>query len=70
MKSVQPFGKFGKSESKLSLFELIRQDKDGVFKGNILIQRLKNGEPLYTSLTHKVDILNPQEIIDNIEQYF
>lgn len=66
MKSVQPFSKFGKSESKLSLFELIRQDKDGVFKGNILIQRLKNGEPLYTSLTHKVDILNPQEIIDNI----
>lgn len=66
MKLVKPFGNFGRSESKLSLFELIKQDKDGVFKGNVLIQRLKNNEPLYTSLTRKVEILNPQEVIDNI----
>lgn len=66
MKSINTLIKFGRSESKLSLFELIRQDKNGNFKGNILIQRLKNNEPLYTSLTHKINILNNEEIINNI----
>ena len=66
MKRVKNFGKFGQSESKLSLFDLIKPDQELVFKGNVLIQRLRSGDPLYTSLTRKVEILNPQEVIDNI----
>lgn len=57
---------FGTNQSKLSLFDLIRQDNDSIFNGNILINRLKNNEPLYTSLTRKVEILNPLEVINNI----
>ena len=59
-------GNFGFSESKLSLFELIKPDHDQLFRGNVLINRLRSGDPLYTSLTRKIKVLNPQEIIDNI----